>query len=440
MLTAGALLLLTLAAPAASSELPKVTLLPLQAGANIEDDTALGMTTLMREALERAEAGAEEDPFLDLLPEGKKDGKRVKRCRADGELQPTDGGADALARSCLIKIMNERGSDLLGAGTVQEDDDGELVIELVVLAQGEGVVRSIVEPVVGEDIPFAMDKIVRKAFVPRTLAGSLIVIGEPAGAEILVDGKIAGTLPLDGPLLGIVEGFHTITLRKDGYKELSKPARIRFRETTELELVLTPGGEKPPPTREEQERLLTGVHLWGPAVVGGVGGALAAGGVVVGALALLQALQVQQKAEVQQLTFPQDTFLVRSGQVLAIVANVLYGAAFVVVAGAGGWIGTVGLIDLLSTPEEGELEEAAVGAPEAELPTRRDDAENNRAKMAPAFEAPEEEAADDGPSEDEVSDEPLPLGDERPKATDDKSKTKKKKRKKRRRRRRKRKN
>jgi hypothetical protein len=443
LLAPGALLLLTLATPAAGAVvpggvrlaaadvLPKVTLLPLQAGPGVDDDTALGMTTLMREALERAEAGAEEDPFLDLLPEGKKDDRRVKACRADGELKPAaDAASDTISRGCLTKIMNERGSDLLGAGTVTEDDEGGLVIELVVLAQGEGVVRSVIEPIVGDDIPLVMDKVIRKAFVPRTLAGSIIVVGEPAGAEVLVDGKIAGELPLDGPLLGITEGFHTVTVRKDGYKELSKPARVRFRQTVELEIVLTPGGEEPPPTREEQERLLTGVHVWGPAATAGVAGAIAAGGVVFGALALVQALQVQQKAEVQQLTFPQDAFLVQSGQVFAVIANVLYGAAFVVAAGAGGWIGTVLAIDLLSTPEEGELEAAAVGAPEAQAPVDNeddiDDDDDGRMKLAPAFEVPEEEG------EEEEVDEPLPLGDERPKAKKkSKKKRKKKKRKKR---------
>jgi hypothetical protein len=423
LLITGALLLLTLAAPAAADTLPKVTLLPLQAGPGVDDDTALGMTTLMREALERAEAGAEEAPFLDLLPEGKKDDERVKNCRADGELKPAAESSDTIARTCLNKIMDERGSDLLGAGTVREDDVGELLIELVVLEQGRGVVRSVIEPIVGTDIPLVMDRVIRKAFVPRTLAGSIIVVGEPAGAEVLVDGKIAGTLPLDGPLLGITEGFHTVTVRKDGYKELSKPARVRFRQTIEIEIVLTPGGEKPPPTREERERLLTGVHLWGPASVAGVAGAVAVAGVLVGALALVQALQVQQKAEVQQLTFPEDTFLVRSGQVAAIAANVLYGTAFVIAAGAGAWMGTVGAIDLLSTPEEGELEQAAVGAPEAVLPSEQAPSEERNHKMAPAFEAPEES--------DEVSDAPLPLGDERPKAEEESKKKKKKKKKKR---------
>jgi hypothetical protein len=63
----------------------------------------------------------------------------------------------------------------------------------------------------------------------RTIAlhlGSLEVWGDPAGAEILVDGQPAGTLPSSGAIR-LPLGEVTVTVRQPGYAEVTRVVQIR---------------------------------------------------------------------------------------------------------------------------------------------------------------------------------------------------------------------
>lgn len=392
MLSFSAALLVTALATSAS-DLPKVTLMPLQAEGDVDQATAEGMTVFMRNALERAEEGVSEAPFLDLLPEGKGDPKRARKCK--------------LKDKCLTKLMQQRGSDLLAAGVVRTSEDGGLEIDLMVLAPGEGVVRRFKMPIRGDADAMALvfDRLIRKAYAPQTLAGALLITGQPEGAEILVDQRRAGTLPLDGPLLGISEGLHTVSARLNGYVTLEKPVRVRFRETTEVELILAKvKAFNRKSDVEASASSFTGVNIWGPSTLGGAAVAVAFAGLASGGGALWQALEVDRRADAQQLIFPRDTLLIRSGQGLAVLSNVLYGLAFAMAVGAGGWVATVFAADLLLAPNEAAIEGPAVGAPTL------DDDDGDDDRPAPLFEAPEEEDDDD----DDDAPEELPDGDGRP--------------------------
>jgi len=67
--------------------------------------------------------------------------------------------------------------------------------------------------------------------------GSVEVWGEPAGAEVLVNGKRAGTLP-SPPAVHVAAGTCSVLVRAEGYedarRELSVPPRGRVREYFEL--------------------------------------------------------------------------------------------------------------------------------------------------------------------------------------------------------------
>lgn len=51
--------------------------------------------------------------------------------------------------------------------------------------------------------------------------GSIVLIGDSPGAEVLVDEQVLGTLPLDGPL-AVAPGTHTLRIRRPGYTEYTE--------------------------------------------------------------------------------------------------------------------------------------------------------------------------------------------------------------------------
>ncbi|WP_437765501.1 hypothetical protein WMF27_29605 [Sorangium sp. So ce281] len=69
--------------------------------------------------------------------------------------------------------------------------------------------------------------------------GVLDVRVTPAGAEVLVDGKLAGTVPLEGPVF-VEPGEHTLEARL-GSKVASLPLALKAGETREVVLDVTPG-------------------------------------------------------------------------------------------------------------------------------------------------------------------------------------------------------
>ena len=68
-------------------------------------------------------------------------------------------------------------------------------------------------------------------------SGSLAVDSRPAGAQVFVDGALAGTTPLSLPQINA--GDHAIRLERDGYRRWSSSVRIisgeRNRVTASLE-------------------------------------------------------------------------------------------------------------------------------------------------------------------------------------------------------------
>jgi hypothetical protein len=69
--------------------------------------------------------------------------------------------------------------------------------------------------------------------------GGLIVGGNPKGAEILVNGRVAGTLPTDVPLRVLV-GSATLTVRAKGYEDVSRTIDVRADGQISEQVELTP--------------------------------------------------------------------------------------------------------------------------------------------------------------------------------------------------------
>jgi len=79
--------------------------------------------------------------------------------------------------------------------------------------------------------------------VIRKHLGSLDVIG-PAGAELLIDGRVAGTLPLAKPAR-VPIGSLTIEVKKDGFFPATRPVSIAAGELTRESVDLNPQAVAP---------------------------------------------------------------------------------------------------------------------------------------------------------------------------------------------------
>ena len=71
--------------------------------------------------------------------------------------------------------------------------------------------------------------------------GTLDIGGEPAGAEVLMNGQMVGLLPLPEPIRATV-GEYTLQVRKHGHYPISRPVTIRSRTLTRESVQLTQVG------------------------------------------------------------------------------------------------------------------------------------------------------------------------------------------------------
>jgi hypothetical protein len=81
---------------------------------------------------------------------------------------------------------------------------------------------------------------------------SIAVTGSPAGAEVLVDGKVTGRLPLPAPLRLIAGGDRTIALHADGFEDHSEVVSARGGE--QLRVVIHLAQSRPSTSASAVER------------------------------------------------------------------------------------------------------------------------------------------------------------------------------------------
>lgn len=82
------------------------------------------------------------------------------------------------------------------------------------------------------------------AFIDRRL-GSLDVVGEPAGAELLLSGRSIGQLPLSAPVR-VPIGSYVLEVRKEGYYSVTRPIAMGGGQLLRESIVL--GRREPPVT------------------------------------------------------------------------------------------------------------------------------------------------------------------------------------------------
>jgi len=166
----------------------------------------------------------------------------------EARLAPPKAVAEALKRepdcelkvSCAAAGAAHAGARQLIMGTTSQLGDS-LMIDLKLLEARTGQeLRRVTHPVSGAQE--ALIEMVREAAVqliaPQKFAGALRVNAPSAdGAQLYVDGKLAGTLPLGQPLEGLSPGQHVVRV-KDKAGETSTFVEVRFGRTTDAQIEL----------------------------------------------------------------------------------------------------------------------------------------------------------------------------------------------------------
>ena len=161
-------------------------------------------------------------------------------------LAPVKAVADALKRepgceakiSCAAAGAAHAGARQLIMGTTSQLGDSFMIDLKLLEARTGQELRRVTHPVSGAQD--ALIEMVREAAVqllaPQRFAGALRINAKGAeGAQLFLDGKPAGTLPLGQPLEGLSPGQHVVRV-KDKAHEISTFVEVRFGRTTDAQI------------------------------------------------------------------------------------------------------------------------------------------------------------------------------------------------------------
>ena len=77
-----------------------------------------------------------------------------------------------------------------------------------------------------------------KLLSPEHYIGALEVETGVDGAQVLVDGKVLGTTPIAGTIVGLAPGQHALRLTKAGFADFEKFIDVKFDQTTVVQVDL----------------------------------------------------------------------------------------------------------------------------------------------------------------------------------------------------------
>lgn len=76
-------------------------------------------------------------------------------------------------------------------------------------------------------------------------SGRVVIMSEPSGAEVTIDGRSVGTTPLEVATLST--GVHKVQLKREGYKTLERELDLKEEEDAKLTETLKRGKDQPDP-------------------------------------------------------------------------------------------------------------------------------------------------------------------------------------------------
>jgi len=152
--------------------------------------------------------------------------------------------------ACLGAVARRLDAQQIVAGNVAQLGDSYVVNLKLVDAKGIEI-RRVSEPLKGsaDELIDAVRVAAYRLVRPQDLKGSLAILCDAPGANVVLDGKIVGKTPLVRPLEGIDVGKHTLKLEARGYTTFESAVDVRFQKTSEVvvRLLLIGGPLEPPP-------------------------------------------------------------------------------------------------------------------------------------------------------------------------------------------------
>ena len=147
------------------------------------------------------------------------------------------------AIGCLIEVFSALGHDGLIVGTMSGiGQERAITLKLYDLRRGKEV-RQSSEKASGqkEELIRQMRKAAVQLLAPERFSGTLLVNARQPGVQILIDGELAATTPLDDPRIPLSVGTHSIEARGDRLVPFEAMIDIAYEEVKELEIDLPRG-------------------------------------------------------------------------------------------------------------------------------------------------------------------------------------------------------
>jgi hypothetical protein len=137
---------------------------------------------------------------------------------------------------CLSSLGAKLGVRQVVAGNVGELGDAYIINLKLVDVATKVEVRKVSEPLKGN--PDELIETVRVAayrlFAPERLRGSLAILSDVSGGEVMVDGRAAGRTPLSSPIPNLPIGTHKLRIAARGYSDFVSDVEVRFQKTTQV--------------------------------------------------------------------------------------------------------------------------------------------------------------------------------------------------------------
>ncbi len=143
------------------------------------------------------------------------------------------------ANRCLAALARLLNADFIVAGSIASLGK-TYVVSLKLVNRAGRLLRRFSLPFTGqrEKLIEAVRIAAYKLVAPNQVVGSLQVVVDHPGAEVLMDGRKVGVSPLQRALTGIKVGRHTIVIRHPAYLPLTRTIQIRFQKTTKVQIHL----------------------------------------------------------------------------------------------------------------------------------------------------------------------------------------------------------
>lgn len=144
---------------------------------------------------------------------------------------------------CLAAIGKRLAVDVMVAGSVGAlGDNYVLSIKVVEVTSAKQLRRITTDPLRGtpDDLIDAVRVAAYRLLAPERLHGSISILSDLVGAEVLVDGKRMGRMPLPSAIGKLALGPHTVTVSAKGYARFEETVDVRFQKTARVEVRMVP--------------------------------------------------------------------------------------------------------------------------------------------------------------------------------------------------------